>query len=484
MLILFAIITPVVASFASLLVRKNQVFLYVFAAVASLIELIAVSVIVLNVATHGHAFSWTPYFEVDALGAIVMMLVAVIGLAASWYSMGYLRAEVVKGIIGFRRVRQYFVLLHLFLVAMFLAISTTNPVLMWIAIEATTLSTAFLISFYNKPSAMEAAWKYLIINSVGLLLGFFGTLLFVYPALSISQGGFIDWHAVAASVANFDPILAKIAFILVLIGYGTKVGLVPMHTWLPDAHSKAPVPISSLLSGVLLNVAFLAILRFKSVTDAVVGNGFSQDLLIFFGLTSIVVASFIIFAQKNYKRLLAYSSIEHMGIIALGFGFGGAAIFASLLHMVYHSLAKSILFLCSGSIFLRYSTTKIVNVRGMILTLPVTAILFIIGFLAITGVPPSGTFLTEFSIMASGIQDHMIVVAVAVFALVVAFIGFLRHIVSMVFGEVPSGIVKGESTMWIVAPIILLVCVFLFLSVFIPGSMEELLRNAVLNTSL
>lgn len=484
MLILFIVITPVLASLASFLVRKNPMFLHVCAVVASSVELGAVSVIAFNVATHGGVFSWTPYFLVDALGAIVMMLVAIIGFAASWYSIGYLKAEVAKGIIGFRRVRQYFALLHLFLMAMFLAIITTNPVLMWIAIEATTLSTAFLISFYNKPSAMEAAWKYLIINSVGLLLGFLGTLLFVYPVLSASHGGVVDWHAVAASVADFSPVLAKIAFVFVLIGYGTKVGLVPMHTWLPDAHSKAPVPISSLLSGVLLNVAFLAIVRFKSVTDAVVGSDFSQGLLIFFGLASIVVASFIIFGQKNYKRLLAYSSIEHMGIIALGFGFGGAAVFAALLHMVYHSLAKSILFLCSGSIFLKYSSTKIANIGGMIVVLPVTAILFIMGFLAITGVPPFGTFLTEFSIMAAGIKDHAIVVAVALFSLALAFFGFLQYVVSMVFSETPHGIAKGEAGMWVVVPVVFLVCILVFLSVVVPGSVESLLHNAVRNTSL
>ncbi|MDO8577430.1 MAG: proton-conducting transporter membrane subunit [Candidatus Wildermuthbacteria bacterium] len=481
MLILFLIIIPILASFGSLMVRKNPVALNVYAAAASSAELAIALFIAFTVSRNG-IFSQA-YFAVDSLGALVMLLVAVIGCAVSWYSIGYLNTEVSKGIIGFRRVRQYFVLLHLFLMAMFLAISTTSPVVMWIAIEATTLSTAFLISFYNKPSAMEAAWKYLVINSVGLLLGFLGTLLFLYPVLHGGEAGLISWHSLAGSIGNFDPAIAKLAFILILIGYGTKVGFVPMHTWLPDAHSKAPVPISSLLSGVLLNVAFLAIIRFKAIGDAVVGIEFSQNLLIFFGLASIVIASFIIFAQKSYKRLLAYSSIEHMGIIALGFGFGGVAIFASLLHMVYHSLAKSILFLCSGNIFLKYSSTKIANVKGMIAVLPVTAVLFVLGFLAITGVPPFGTFLTEFSIMASGMKDHALVVVIALMSFILAFLGFLKYVISMVFGEAEN-VEKGEAGQWVVIPIIVLVFLLLGLGVILPESVETLLKNAVLNTSL
>lgn len=482
MAILFLIGIPLIASLASLVVPKNSRVLNVYAAVASSLEL-ALAVYIAYTVSKEHIFSWT-YFNVDSLGALVMLLVAIIGCAASCYSIGYLHAEMSKGIIGFRRIRQYFVLLHLFLMAMFLAISTTSPVVMWIAIEATTLSTAFLISFYNKPSAMEAAWKYLVINSVGLLLGFLGTLLFLYPVLRSGEAGLITWGALAEHIANFDPAVAKLAFILVLIGYGTKVGLVPMHTWLPDAHSKAPVPISSLLSGVLLNVAFLAIVRFKSVADAVLGSGFSQELLIFFGVSSIVVASFIIFAQKSYKRLLAYSSIEHMGIIALGFGFGGIGVFASLLHMIYHSLAKSMLFLCAGNIFLKYSSTKIENVRGVLSVLPFTAVLFVLGFLAITGVPPFGTFLTEFSIMAAGIKDHTVVVIIALLSLILAFFGFLKYVISMVFGDAGEAMPKGEAGPWVVGPVIVLVFLLLGLSVMLPEQIESLLHNAVLNTSL
>ena len=363
---------------------------------------------------------------------------------------------------------------------MFFAITTTSSILMWIGIEATTLSTAFLIGFYNKPSAMEAAWKYLIINSLGLLFAFFGTLLFLYPALNGGHTELITWSNLLASGPNLDPFIAKMAFIFVLIGYGTKVGFVPMHTWRPDAYSKTPVPVVALFSGSLLNVAFLAILRFKLVIDSAVGKDFSQDLLVFFGLISIVVAAFSIFAQKNYKRLLAYSSIEHAGIMALGFGFGGVGAFAALLHMVYHALAKSMLFLAAGNIFLKYSSTKMKNVRGVMSTLPVTGAIFILGFLAVTGVPPFGIFVTELSILSAGIGSHPIVTMAALLGIGLVFIGFLRHVIAMMFGEADSEITAGEGSVWLVAPIVLLAVALLISGFVFPGAIKFLISSATL----
>ncbi len=476
MAILFIILTPVIASIASFAMRKRTELLGSIAVVASLAELAAVFAVVSRVLAEG-ADSLGSYFSADYLGAILLMIVGVIGFAASWYSTGYLRAEMAKDIIGWRKMRQYFTLLHLFLLAMFFAILTTSPILMWIAIEATTLSTAFLISFYGKNSAIEAAWKYLVINSVGLLLGFFGTLLFAYQALK-GGVGLTDWNALMTGAHLLDPFIAKMAFVFVIIGYGTKVGLAPMHTWLPDAHSKAPVPISSLLSGVLLNVALFAVLRFKAVADIAVGSSFSSGLLIFFGLISILIASLIIFTQKNYKRLLAYSSIEHMGVAALGFGFGGAGAFAAILHMIYHSLAKSILFLSSGNIFLKYSSTKIAKVQDALRILPITGILFITGFLAITGVPPFGIFFTEFSILSAGVKSHPFTVTAVLAALSLVFIGFLRHVAAMMFGksdENPSAEKIGYPT---IAPIIILAAVLAIISVFVPPALKTLITAA------
>jgi len=479
MALLIIIGTILIAALLSLLIKKNSYFFGWIALTASIIELLATLFVFEQVFKNG-VYTLNSYLSVDYFGIIVMLIIAVVGMAASWYSIFYLKVEMAHGFIGFRRIKQFFILLHVFILAMFFAVVTTSPILMWISIEATTLSTAFLISFYSKPSAIEAAWKYLIVNSVGLLIGFLGTLIFFHPAIGSQYDGFLTWGWLMDNVSKFDPSIIRLAFIFVLIGYGTKVGLVPMHTWLPDAHSKAPVPISSLLSGVLLNVAFLAVLRFKVVTDLIVGSAYSQKLLIFFGLISILVPAFIIFTQKNYKRLLAYSSIENMGVIALGFGFGGIGAFAAILHMLYHSLAKSILFLSSGNIFLKYGSTKIKNIAGVLKTLPYTCILFFIGFLAITGMPPFGIFLTEFSIMTAGIKSYCWVVVVAILALALIFVGFLRHIVAMMFGEPKREISLGEVNKNILVPIILLAVILVVLSFYLPNNLKSIITLASL----
>lgn len=478
--LLALIAIPLIASLVSFFIKKNIRVLSVITISASVLELLAMTAVVMSVLANDTCVM-TEYFSVDALGSILLMLLTVVGAAASWYSTGYLKIEVEKNIIGVSRVWQYFILLHLFLFAMFFAVITTSPIFNWIAIETTTLSTAFLISFYNKPSAIEAAWKYLIINSVGLLCGFFGTLLFLYPTMHSGYKGFIGWQNLIANASSFDPAIIKIAFVFVLIGYGTKVGLVPMHTWLPDAHSKAPAPISSLLSGVLLNVAFLAVLRFKSVADAAIGPSFSGELLVFFGTASIVVAAFIIFIQKNYKRLLAYHSIEHMGIITLGFGFGGIGSFAGLLHLMYHSLAKSALFLSAGNILLKYSSTKMYNVQGMLRTLPVTSVLFFIGFLAMAGVPPFGIFFTEFAILSAGISVHPVITVVALLSLALVFAGILKHVVSMIFGQHKQDIPVGEADRVTVIPIVILISILTIISFYIPDSLHSLLSSATMN---
>jgi hydrogenase-4 component F len=478
MALLILILTPLIAALASLAVRRSVRPLELITALAAPGEFAAV-VIAARFVFYDGSYQYGSYLSVDALGIIVLLTVALVGFASSIYSIGYLRREVEKEIIGFRRVKQYFVLFHLFLMAMFYAVVTVNPILMWIAIEATTLSTAFLISFYNKPTAMEAAWKYLIINSIGLLLGFFGTLLFFVPVSNTAVDTFVTWEMLRASAAGMNPLLVKIAFIFVLIGYGTKTGLTPMHTWLPDAHSKAPSPVSALLSGALLNCALLAILKFKIITDVVLGAAFSQNLLIFFGIISIAIPAFIIIVQKNYKRLFAYSSVEHMGIITLGFGFGGIGSFAALLHMVYHSLAKSILFFCAGNVLLKYGSTKIAHVKGVLTAIPVTGTVLFLAFLSITGVPPFGLFLTEVYILTGGIALHPLVVIIALLLLALIFVGFLRFISAMVFGKPADPAEQGEANALTIVPPVVLLALLITLSVYLPEPLKIWINAAV-----
>ncbi|MBI3632610.1 MAG: hydrogenase 4 subunit F [Candidatus Vogelbacteria bacterium] len=422
----------------------------------------------------------TYLFSVNSMSAVVLMIVSFVGLVVTIYSVAYLREETGKGVIGISRVRQYFILLNLFLVTMILAITVNSPIFAWIAIEATTLSTAFLISFYNNPSAMEAAWKYLVINSVGLLLAFFGTLLY-FTSMGSVGGAIIGWQTLVANAINLNPLIVKTAFIFVLVGYGTKVGLAPMHTWLPDAHSKAPAPVSALLSGVLLNVALVTVLRFKVITDSVVGGAFSQNLLVTFGVLSILIAAFIILTQKDFKRLLAYSSIENMGIMSLGFGFGGLGIFAATLHLIYHALLKSAMFLSAGTIYLRYGTTRISEVRGAIKALPITGLVFLTGFFAITGTPPFGVFLTKIYILSAGIISYPLISAVVLLLLAIMFVGFFKHTTSMVFGDKPEAVLNGEDNIWLTIPPLLLILIVLFLSFHLPSFIYTLLNSIALH---
>ena len=475
--IIFIIITFVIIVLLNILIKRRLAIEF-FSIIASFVALFESIIVALKVSTSG-IYSPFVFFCVDSLGAIVMLIIACVGFITTIYSIPYLRKETAKNIIGFTRVRQYFVLLNIFLAAMFLAITTNSPVFAWISIEATTLSTAFLVSFYNKPSAIEAAWKYLIINSIGLLLGFLGTLLYFTSMSSLGENGFVSWQSLMANAAHLDPLIAKIAFIFVLIGYGTKVGLAPMHTWKPDAYSKAPNPIGALLSGALLPVAFIVILKFKNVTDAAIGPQFSQNLLIIFGILSIAVAALIMFNVRNYKRLLAYSSIENAGVMALGFGFGGLGISAAILHLIYHSLVKGIMFFSSGNLLLKYNSAKIKNIKGALGIVPFTSILFIAGFLIVTGVPPFGIFLTKMQILSVGIQVNPIITIIALFFMTLIFIGFLKHIISMFFSQKPEDIEVGEGNIWLIIPPLILLVTIIILSFYIPPFLSILINDTV-----
>ncbi len=482
MMLTYLIALPLLsACFIALLQAKHIRLIEKTAVLSTVVELAFILALIPTVVAHG-TLQASALFSLDPLGAFFALIIALVGFSASLYSVGYLRAEVAKEIIGPRRVRQYFLLLRLFSFAMYLAVATISPVVMWIAIEATTLSTAFLISFYNKPTATEAAWKYLVINSLGLLLSLLGTLLFL--ALPETREGALTWQMLREGASSMPPLIVKIAFIFVLVGYGTKAGLVPLHTWKPDTYAKAPTPVAALLSSVLLNVAFFAILRFKGVTDGVLGTGFVSTLLISFGVLSIVFAALLIFVQKNYKRLLAYSSIEHAGLLALGFGFGGVGAFAALLHMLYHALGKALIFFAAGNVFLKYSSTKMCHVTGMWKTLPLTAPLLFVAFFALLGFPPFGIFLTEFLILSSGMEKYPFVVAVVLVSLLVVFFGFFKHLLAMLFGHVPEGIVRGESNALTIAPLLFLVVLLLGLSWYIPENLSTLMELAVRSVSI
>ncbi|MDO8269724.1 MAG: proton-conducting transporter membrane subunit [Candidatus Levybacteria bacterium] len=475
MLLLLLLISPIVAVSLSYLVKKQKTLLENIAISSVGIQLIAAISIIVSVINEG-AYTLNNAFSVSSFEALILLVTTIVGTVAMLHSVGYLRGEQAKKMIDFKRIKECYILLNLFLFCMYVAITTTNPIVMWIAIEATTLSTVFLISFFNRKADVEAAWKYLIINSIGLLLGLLGIILF------LSQGslltGWASWDSLTASANAMNPLISKFAFIFILIGFGTKMGLIPMHTWKPDAYNKAPLPVVALLSGALLNVAFFAILRFKIIIDSVVSYTFSQNLFIFFGILSIALSALIIYTQHNYKRLLAYSSIEHAGIIMLGFGFGGIGVIGAILHMIYHAFAKSLLFLVSSNIALKYSSSKISDVTGMLTVMPRATILFIIGLLAVVGMPPFGTFFSEFYILLAGFKSNFIISLIAIISLAIVLTGFFIHSFSMIFGTPPTSVRAGESKSWTLIPIVFLAIILIVFSIFIPTQLMQLITTS------
>src|SRR5579883_3425983 len=290
----------------------------------------------------------------DALSALSLLIIAFVGTTAALYSVGYMR-ENMKELggeygAGLREVRRYYLLFNLFLFAMLVVPLSNNLGVLWIAIEGTTLASLFLVSFYRTPEALEAAWKYVIVGSVGIALALFGTILAYYSAVQVLGPTYdLAWSVLPPVAARLNPGVMRLAFIFIVVGFGTKAGLAPMHTWLPDAHSEAPSPISALLSGVLLNTAMYGILRYYALATPSLGRAYPDALLLGFGLLSLLIAALFILRQDDIKRLLAYSSVEHMGIVAVGIAFGGAlGMSGALLQMVGHALAKSLMFFASG----------------------------------------------------------------------------------------------------------------------------------------
>ena len=419
----------------------------------------------------------------DQFSGLMMLIIVLIGSLAMVYSVPYMRHELDSGEVNPKKVAYYYGFLFLFILTMVLVVVSDNLGMVWIAVEATTLVSAFLVGFHNKATSLEATWKYLIICSIGISLALLGTIFIYASSLPIlGEGSDLHWTSLMAVADQLDPAFLKIGFVLVLIGYGTKAGLAPMHTWLPDAHSQSPSPVSALLSGVLLNCAMYAVLRYHILlTHSQLGGGFSSGLLLLFGLLSLGIAAAFIITQKDYKRLLAYSSIEHMGIISIGFGFGGYwGIFGGLLHMLNHSLTKALLFFGAGNVLQKYGTKNISEVRGLVRTMPFTAALLMLGALAITGSPPFSIFTSEIMVLTAGIDQGNILPAISYsLMLVVVFAAFMGHIVKMVFGEPPQGMEKGEISKMGLVPMIALAVMITIMGLFIPDVLADALRDII-----
>ncbi|MBI4597424.1 MAG: hydrogenase [Candidatus Omnitrophica bacterium] len=473
-MLLGLVLIPLLAAGGAFLLRSNSRRLGLLIGTALLH--LALVVFSWRVDPHPLLGGW---LALDAIGLIFLTLVSVVFICASLYAVEYLRREA-------RRSNRTFVGCLLgFLAAMSLVTMSQHLGLLWVAVEGTTLASAPLIYFHHSQRSLEATWKYLLLCSVGIALALLGTF-FVAMAGSGHGGGdqpsLVVSELISAAGQLHLPWL-KGGFLFFLVGYGTKMGLAPFHTWLPDAHSEAPSPASALLSGALLNCAFLGILRLFQVCVAAGLGAFVQELLVVFGVFSLVVAAVFIVGQSDYKRLLAYSSIEHMGILSLGVGLGGAGAYGAMLHAVNHSLTKALLFFVAGNILLAHGTKLAADVRGLLRRLPVSGALLLGGFFAITGAPPFGLFLSEFTILNAAVsQGRMVVAALYLILLAVVFLGMGAIILPMAQGQ-PADMATGsphagrESGLLVGVPLALLIAV-LVLGLYVPPSVNAALSHA------
>jgi len=408
-------------------------------------------------------------FIIDDFNIFLLVLTTFVGFTTSVYSASYIGHELDTGRLTPVLLRFYHSMYQAMLGAMNLALIANNVGLMWVGVEVATLATVMMVGTYRTPEAIEAAWKYFILGSVGIGLAFFGTVLTYLVAAKVLGGGVsaMAWDLMVQNASRLDPSLLSLAFVFLLVGYGTKVGLAPFHAWLPDAHSEGPTPISAVLSGLLLNVGLYALLRFKIVVAGNPGAINVGAILIVLGIVSLLFAAFMLFRRRDIKRLFAYSSIEHMGITTFAFGVGGPlANFAGLLHMSMHSLTKSAIFFAVGHIAQAKGTQRIAKISGLSVTHPALALGFALGVIAIAGLPPFGVFMSEFLLVSSAIARQPLLTLVFVTGLLVAFAVLLLRLHGLLFGA-PTG--KSERVRASYVPLFIHLVLVLIAGLWLPN---------------
>ena len=432
--------------------------------------------VALTTITRGHVTAFPGWISCDGFGAIVLLLVAFVGLTASIFSLGYIRGVLPQEREG--KKRRYYARFNLFLLSMLAVPLLSHVALVWIAVELTTLLSVFLVSFEDTPEALEAAWKYVVLTCMGAALALLGILI-LYWGMKITGRGDFTWSGLIVASSEIPGPLLQTAFLFILVGFGTKVGLVPVHTWLPDAHSQAPSPVCALLSGIETTTVLYAIIRLLPTLQGPGGHG-PGGWLMAAGLVSAGTAAFLLLQVKDYKRLFAFSTVEHMGIIIFAAGIGGtSAYYGASLQIVAHSVTKAFCFFAAGSTLLVVGRREIASVKGLVRTSKPAALALLVGGLAIAGAPPFAVFLGEFSILKAGIQSGQEIPTMALAAfIVIAFCGVMYHVNRMVFGspEIEPARVRLPASV-LVALGISAIPVFL-LGGCVPGALEEMLRLA------
>lgn len=414
----------------------------------------------------------------DALSKYFSAIIAVVYVLAGTFSVRYLLPKYIEGKITLEKLKSYYCYFHLFAATMFATVLLNNLGLMWVAIELSTLTSAILVGFYNNKASLEAAWKYIFLCSVGIALALFGIILVFYSTEGALGSGTsaLNWSILMDNAAKLNPQIIKLAFIFIFIGFGTKIGLAPMHSWLPDTYSQAPAPISAMLSGVFVNCVLYGVLRMQIITNAVLGDGqFTSKILIAFGIFTLLVALPFLVAQNDVKRLLAYSSVEHVGLITIAFGIGTKiAVFGALLHALFHALAKAGLFFAVGDITNHWHTKKLARIKGVAKIFPVQGWATFLALFALAGSPPFGIFRSELLILTSAIESgRWFLAGVILLAISIAFAGLVFHFGKILTGNV-SKLIKKESYIqpfFVIIPLSLL----LVMGLWVP----EFLTNAV-----
>jgi len=426
----------------------------------------------------GPIVAFDEQFFVDSLNVFLVALTAFVSLTTAMFSRPYMLIEQEHGKLTVGRLRLYHSMYQLFEFTMLLVLLTNNLGVLWIATEAATLTTVLLVSLYRTPASLEAAWKYFILCGVGIAQALFGTILLYMAAEKILGSGTsaLLWTHLAEVKGQLEPTVLAIAFVFLLVGYGTKVGLVPLHNWLPDAHAEGPTPVSAVLSGLLLNVALYALVRCKVLADGALHQAFAGQLMMGFGLLSVVVAALFLSRQKDIKRLFAYSSIEHMGLITFAFGMGGpVASFAGLLHMTVHSLTKSAIFFAVGHAAQKTGTQMIDDIRGLVRVSPTVGWGLMLGTLAILGMPPFGVFASEFLILTTAMRDHPWATPFLVVALGIAFAAVFSKVQPMVFGDTTAKRLPHPPAL---LPVFVHLALALMLGLYIPPYLAAWYREA------
>jgi len=444
----------------------------------SLLTLLAAAALTVRVIVDGPQLALEQQFFVDSFNVFLVALTAFVGFTTSLFSRPYMRIEHEHGRLTRARLKLYHSMYQLFSFTMLLALLTNNMGILWVAMEAATLTTVLLVSLYRTPASLEAAWKYFILCGVGIAQALFGTILLYFAAEKLlgAGGGALLWTELNGVKGELEPTVLSIAFVFLLVGYGTKVGLVPLHNWLPDAHAEGPTPVSAVLSGLLLNVALYAVVRCKVLVEGSLHTTFARELMMGFGLLSVVVAALLLSRQKDIKRLFAYSSIEHMGIITFAFGIGGAvANFAALLHMTVHSLTKSAIFFAVGHATQKTGTQLMDDIRGLVVTSPAIGWGLILGTLAILGMPPFGVFASEFLLLTTAMRQQPWATPILLAALGLAFAAVFSKVQPMVFGETTAKRLPIRPAM---IPVFVHLALVLLLGLWIPPYLAAWYRQA------